>query len=77
MNLLLGKLDSIPRRIIAASVVSGMIVASLNVFAESSYVQTQKIQQETARGEHCQKWQTTQNNGETQVKCLKWASKKP
>lgn len=67
-------LDATWKRLIAACVLSGVIILSISTFAESTYVQSQKLQLESARGQHCQKWEYKKvANGEKTVSCLKWA----
>jgi hypothetical protein len=72
MNRLLDRLDSTWQRVGLAAVLSGAIVLSLNAFAASSYEQTQKIQQESARGQHCQKWSYEKRDKEVRPVCVKW-----
>ncbi len=72
MGRLLRQFDSGPRRILAAGLLSGGIVMSVSVFAESSYVQTRKIQIESAAGQHCEQWSREDVAGETRVRCERW-----
>lgn len=76
MNGLGTLLDATWKRVLAALVISGAIILSISTFAESTYVQSRKVQIESARGQHCQKWQVTTDNGTEQVACLKWAVRK-
>lgn len=66
------RLDTTWKRVLAAGLLSGAIVLAVSTFAESSYVQTQKVQQESARGQHCEKWNYRAVNGDSQVTCVKW-----
>lgn len=75
MNYLTGKLDTTWKRLLAAGALSGIIILSISTFAESTYVQSQKLQQESARGQHCKKWQLKKSGDQTNVICLKWATK--
>ena len=61
------------KRLVAAAALSGAIIFAVSTFASSSYVQTQKVQQESARGQHCKKWDITTEGNETVVHCLRWA----
>lgn len=72
MNWIGNQLDTTWKRVLAAGLLSGLIVMAVSVFAESSYVQTQKIQQESARGQHCEQWSYQTLNGVTQIVCQKW-----
>ena len=67
--------DAIWKRILMALVVSVVIVLSLQAFASSSDIETQKVQLESARGQHCERWQTKQVDGERQAECLRWDTK--
>ena len=69
------QLDATWKRILAAALLSGLIILAVSTFAESSYVQTQKVQQESARGQHCQRWNYQTVNGNTQVTCTKWPNR--
>ncbi len=66
------RLDTTWKRLLAAAVLSVGIILAVSTFAESSYVQTQKVQQESAQGQHCQKWDYRTVNGDSQVTCVKW-----
>lgn len=66
------RLDTTWKRILAAGLLSGLIIMAISVFAESSYVQTQKVQQESNRGQHCERWSYQTVNGEQFVTCAKW-----
>lgn len=68
-------LDAPWKRIMAAAVLSGLIILAVSAFAESSFVQTQKVQQESARGQHCEKWNYDTVDGETRVTCVKWPTR--
>ena len=63
------------KRLLAALVISAVIILAINTFAASSYDQTQKIQQESARGQKCQRWSHQQVNGDSRVTCTKWPTK--
>ncbi len=66
-------LDATWKRLLLAVVVSLGIILGFRVFAESTYVQSQKLQLESARGDHCKKWQVTSQNGLESVQCLRWS----
>ncbi|MSU75909.1 hypothetical protein EXS54_00315 [Patescibacteria group bacterium] len=68
------KLDATWKRVLAAAVLSGAIILAVSTFASSSYVQTQKVQIESARGQHCLSWKYQTVNKETHVSCNKWAN---
>ncbi len=68
------RLNTTPRRILVAALVSGGIVFAVSTFAQSSYVQTQKIQIESAEGRHCEKWTHVRSNGEITVSCEQWSA---
>lgn len=76
MNWLTNKLDAPWKRLVAAAVLSGGIVLAVQGFAETTYVQTQKLQIESARGEQCQRWQYRKEAGETVVSCVRWPTPK-
>jgi hypothetical protein len=67
-------LDATWKRLIAATLLSGAILFSISTFAESTYITSQKLQIESARQQHCQKWAYKKTpNGERSVSCAKWA----
>ena len=72
MNWISRQLDTTWKRILAAGLLSAAIILAVSTFAESSYVQTQKIQQESAAGQHCEQWKYRSVNGQTGVSCAKW-----
>lgn len=59
------------KRVVAALLLSAAIILAINTLAESTLVQTQKVQQESARGQHCQQWTYGSGSGST-VTCVKW-----
>lgn len=65
-------LDTTWKRALAAVVLSGAIILAVSAFAQNSYVQTQKVQQESARGQHCQQWKYQKSGNDTVVSCVKW-----
>ena len=68
------QLNTTPRRILVAALISGGIVFAVSTFAQSSYVQTQKVQIESAEGRHCEKWTYVRTNGEISVSCERWSA---
>ena len=64
--------DATWKRVVLAAVVSVAIIFSLRSFASSSDIETQKVQLESARGQHCQKWQTKRVDDQPKVECVKW-----
>lgn len=68
-------LDKTWKRVLVAGLLSGVIILAVSTFAESSYVQTQKVQQESARGQHCLHWDYKTANGDSQVTCTRWPSR--
>lgn len=72
MNWIGRQLDATWKRVLAAALLSGVIILAVNTFAESSYVQTQKVQQESARGQHCEQWKYQTVDGQSEVSCAKW-----
>ena len=76
MNFLTDKLDKPWKRLLAAAVLSAGIILAVQGFAETTYVQTQKLQIESARGDKCQKWQYREEGDETVVSCVKWPIRK-
>ncbi|MEX2209323.1 MAG: hypothetical protein WD846_00255 [Patescibacteria group bacterium] len=68
------QLNTTPRRILAAALLSGGIVFAVSTFAQTSYVQTQKVQLESAEGRHCEEWTYVRTNGEITVDCERWAA---
>lgn len=75
MQWLTEKLDSTWKRVLAAAVLSGAIVFAVSTFASSSYVETQKVQLETAQGQHCEKWKYSHTDRGTQASCIKWQNR--
>lgn len=75
MRFLSAVLNKTWKRFIAAVVLSGLIILAVQTFAESSYVQTQKIQQEGVRGQHCKKWSYQKQGNDTAVTCVSWPAK--
>ena len=67
--------DATWKRVVMAALTSAAIIFSLQTFASSSYIQTEKIRQETARGQHCLKWQVHEVNDQQIVECLRWETK--
>ncbi|HEY8109030.1 MAG TPA: hypothetical protein VIF43_03410 [Patescibacteria group bacterium] len=63
------QLDSTPKRVLAAAAVAIVIVLAVSTFAQTSYVQTQKIQIESAAGKHCKEWSYRTVDGDTRVTC--------
>lgn len=72
MNWIGRQLDATWKRVLAAALLSGIIILAVSTFAESSYVQTQKIQQESASGRHCSQWKYRTEQSQTEVSCVKW-----
>lgn len=67
-------LDTTWKRVVAAALLSGAIIFSISTFAESTYITSQKVQIESAKGQHCQKWTYAKTpGGERMVSCVKWA----
>lgn len=66
------QLDRTWKRLLAAGVLSGLIALSLSAFAESSYVQTERVRQESAAGKHCLKWGVLKDADNVEVICQKW-----
>lgn len=72
MKYLLEKLDAPWKRVIAATMLSAAIVLSISAFAESTYVSSQKLQIQSAKGQHCKKW-TYDKGPEGRIpRCEKW-----
>ena len=73
MDWIFRQLDSTPKRVLAALVVSAGIVFAVSSFAQTSYVQTQKVQIESEAGKHCQQWSYDTKDGEVRASCERFA----
>ena len=73
MEWILRQLDSTPKRVLAAALVSICIVFAVSSFAQTSYVQTQKVQIESGAGKHCEQWSYRTVDDETRVSCARFA----
>ncbi|MEX2043687.1 MAG: hypothetical protein WD926_02210 [Patescibacteria group bacterium] len=73
MDWLFRQLDTVPKRVTAAILVSAGIVFAVSAFAQTSYVQTQKVQIESEAGGHCKEWAYRTVAGETRVSCERFA----
>ena len=66
--------DAVWKRVALAVLVSLAIIFSLRTFASSSDIETQKVQLESARDQHCEKWQISRQNGDPQAECVRWSN---
>lgn len=65
-------LDTTWKRVLAAAGLSAVIILAVTTFASSSYIQTQKVQLESARGDRCLKWAYARSEAGTTVSCERW-----